>query len=82
MQAVRVVSSGGLYLCADALHAIRHQQQPPKELLALTPREREIFSLLINGISVKASLNSSNLAIRPFTFTVPIFSVSYSVSPQ
>lgn len=54
VQAVRVVSSGALYLCADALHAIRHQQQPPKELLALTPREREIFSLLINGISVKS----------------------------
>ncbi|MDX5627681.1 MULTISPECIES: response regulator transcription factor [unclassified Brenneria] len=53
VQAVRVVSGGGLYLCADALHSIRHQQQPPKELLALTPREREIFALLVNGLSVK-----------------------------
>lgn len=54
VQAVRAVSGGGLYLCADALHAIRHQQQQPKELLALTPREREIFTLLVNGNSVKS----------------------------
>ncbi|EHD22297.1 MULTISPECIES: response regulator transcription factor [Brenneria] len=53
VQAVRTVSGGGLYLCADALRAIRHQQQLPQELLALTPREREIFTMLINGISVK-----------------------------
>ncbi|WP_447887846.1 response regulator [Serratia fonticola] len=53
VQAVRAVSSGGLYLCADALRALRHTPQPPKELQVLTPREKEIFDLLVNGLSVK-----------------------------
>lgn len=53
VQAVRAVSSGGLYLCADALRALRHTQQPAKELQVLTPREKEIFDLLVNGLSVK-----------------------------
>lgn len=53
VQAVRAVSSGGLYLCADALRALRHTPQPAKELQVLTPREKEIFDLLVNGLSVK-----------------------------
>lgn len=53
VQAVRTVSVGGLYLCAEALRALRHTQQTPKQLQVLTPREKEIFDLLINGLSVK-----------------------------
>ncbi|HIF6771244.1 TPA: response regulator [Serratia marcescens] len=43
VQAVRSVDMGGHYLCADALRALE----------ALTPREREIFDLLVKGDSVK-----------------------------
>jgi len=54
VQAVRSVSVGGLYLCADALRALRQTRPVPKELTSLTPREKQVFDLLINGISVKA----------------------------
>lgn len=54
VQAVRSVSSGGLYLCADALRALRHMPLPPKQLEVLTPREKEVFQLLVKGISVKS----------------------------
>lgn len=54
VQAVRSVSVGGLYLCADALRALRQTRPIPKELTSLTPREKQVFDLLINGISVKA----------------------------
>ncbi|KOC89791.1 response regulator transcription factor [Winslowiella iniecta] len=54
VQAVRTVSVGGLYLCADALRALRQTSQIPQELAELTPREKEIFDLLVNGLSVKA----------------------------
>lgn len=54
VQAVRAVGMGGHYLCADALRALRGGAQPAKVLEVLTPREREIFDLLVKGESVKA----------------------------
>lgn len=54
VQALRTVSSGGLYLCSDALRALRHMPLQPPQLAVLTPREKEIFQLLISGISVKS----------------------------
>lgn len=54
VQAVRSVSVGGLYLCADALRALRQAPVASEALTLLTPREREIFDLLISGLSVKA----------------------------
>ncbi|PQQ39610.1 response regulator transcription factor [Photorhabdus laumondii] len=53
VQAVRSVHQGGCYLCADALKALRQTSQKVTALQVLTPREREIFDLLINGINVK-----------------------------
>ena len=54
VQAVRSVNIGGLYLCSDALSALRQAPKTRKELSHLTPRERETFTLLIQGMSVKA----------------------------
>ncbi|CNI62386.1 response regulator transcription factor [Yersinia mollaretii] len=54
VQALRTVSGGGLYLCSDALRALRHMPLQPPQLAVLTPREKEIFQLLISGISVKS----------------------------
>ena len=54
VQAIRAVHAGGTYLCADAMRALRPQQQRPTVLQTLTPREKEIFDLLIAGVSVKA----------------------------
>ncbi|SFR04243.1 MULTISPECIES: response regulator transcription factor [unclassified Enterobacter] len=53
VQAVRSVGMGGHYLCADALRALRGGEQPGKVLDVLTPREREVFELLVKGDSVK-----------------------------
>ena len=53
VQAVRSVGMGGHYLCADALRALRGGEQPAQVLEVLTPREREIFDLLVKGDSVK-----------------------------
>lgn len=53
VQAVRTVGMGGNYLCADALQALRHAGRPAKVLEGLTPREREVFNLLVKGESVK-----------------------------
>lgn len=67
VQAVRSVSHGGLYLCSDALRALRQTPVPNKELERLTPREREIFNLLVVGLSVKAiaeQLDISNKTIH------------------
>lgn len=62
VQAVRSVSLGGLYLCADALRALRQTPVTIKELELLTPREREIFDLLITGLSVKAIAEQLDLS--------------------
>ena len=53
VQAVRSVGLGGHYLCADALKALRGGIEPNKVLASLTPREREVFDLLVKGDSVK-----------------------------
>ena len=53
VQAVRSVGMGGHYLCADAVKALRGGEPMPKALEALTPREREVFELLVKGESVK-----------------------------
>jgi len=62
VQAVRTVSVGGLYLCADALRALRQTTQIPQELAELTPREKEVFDLLVNGLSVKAIASQLDLS--------------------
>ncbi|WP_192459400.1 response regulator transcription factor [Musicola keenii] len=62
VQAVRAVHAGGSYLCADAMRALRHSRQLPKALEALTPREREIFDLLVNGLSVKTIAEQLDLS--------------------
>ncbi|CNI96512.1 response regulator transcription factor [Yersinia vastinensis] len=62
VQALRTVSGGGLYLCADALQALRHMPQQPQQLAVLTPREKEIFQLLVNGISVKSIAEQLSLS--------------------
>lgn len=54
VQAVRTVGMGGHYLCADALKALRGGEPTAKVLSELTPREREVFELLVKGESVKA----------------------------
>lgn len=54
VQAVRSVGMGGHYLCVDALKALRGGESSSKALDVLTPREREIFELLVKGESVKA----------------------------
>ncbi|HDR2759728.1 TPA: response regulator transcription factor [Enterobacter mori] len=53
VQAVRAVGMGGHYRCADAIKALRGGEPMPKALEALTPREREVFELLVKGESVK-----------------------------
>ena len=53
VQAVRSVGMGGHYLCADAVKALRGGEPSPKVLDVLTPREREVFELLVKGESVK-----------------------------
>ncbi|MDX7985953.1 response regulator transcription factor [Xenorhabdus sp. 12] len=53
IQAVRSVHKGEIYLCADALKALRQKPQEINALQILTSREKEIFNLLVNGISVK-----------------------------
>ena len=53
VQAVRAVGMGGHYLCADAVKALRGGEPMPKALEALTPREREVFELLVKGESAK-----------------------------
>lgn len=53
VQAVRSVGLGGHYLCADAIRALRGDGQPAQALEILTPREREVFDLLVKGDSVK-----------------------------
>lgn len=54
VQALRAVHAGGTYLCADAMRALRHPPQQSDALHELTPREREVFDLLVAGMSVKA----------------------------
>jgi two-component system uhpT operon response regulator UhpA len=53
VQAVRSVGMGGHYLCADAVKALRGGEPAPNVLDVLTPREREVFELLVKGESVK-----------------------------
>lgn len=53
VQAVRSVGMGGHYLCADAVKALRGGEPTSQALAVLTPREKEIFELLVQGDSVK-----------------------------
>ncbi|HAF51888.1 MAG TPA: DNA-binding response regulator [Leclercia adecarboxylata] len=53
VQAVRSVGMGGHYLCADAVKALRGGEPVSQALAALTPREKEVFELLVQGESVK-----------------------------
>ncbi len=45
VQALRTVNGGGLYLCTDALRALRQMPQQPSKLTILTPREKR-FSII------------------------------------
>ncbi|AKJ41901.1 response regulator transcription factor [Pragia fontium] len=62
VRAIRTVYGGGFYLCADALKALRQTAVVPKELQMLTPREKEIFDLLINGLSAREIAEKLNLS--------------------
>ncbi|MBK4716926.1 MULTISPECIES: response regulator transcription factor [Tenebrionibacter/Tenebrionicola group] len=62
VQAVRSVGAGGHYLCAEALSAMRTAGQPVGALKALTPREREIFTLLVRGESVRRIADALTLS--------------------
>ena len=53
VQAVRSVGMGGHYLCADAVKALRGGEPVSQALAVLTPREIEVFELLVQGKSVK-----------------------------
>ncbi|WNY88445.1 response regulator transcription factor [Leclercia adecarboxylata] len=53
VQAVRSVGMGGHYLCADAVKALRGGEPVSQALTVLTPREKEVFELLVQGKSVK-----------------------------
>ncbi|EMU9121105.1 response regulator [Providencia sp. DFU6] len=53
VQAVRSVHNGGCYLCSDAMKVLRQAPQQHRALEELTPREKEIFDLLVAGLSVK-----------------------------
>ncbi|HBO24950.1 MAG TPA: DNA-binding response regulator [Providencia sp.] len=62
VQAVRSVHQGGCYLCSDAMKALRHSPQQKQGMQELTPREKEVFNLLIAGLSVKAIAEQLNLS--------------------
>lgn len=62
VQAVRAVHQGGCYLCSDAMKALRHTPEKEDALHSLTPREREIFNLLIQGVNVKTIAVQLNLS--------------------
>ncbi|MEY0234212.1 response regulator [Providencia manganoxydans] len=53
VHAVRSVHNGGCYLCSDAMKVLRQAPQQRRALEELTPREKEIFDLLVAGLSVK-----------------------------
>ncbi|HID7802833.1 TPA: response regulator [Proteus mirabilis] len=62
VQAVRAVYQGGCYLCADAMKALRQTPEKEDALYSLTPREREIFNLLVQGVNVKTIAVQLNLS--------------------
>ncbi|MEH6531721.1 MAG: response regulator [Photobacterium frigidiphilum] len=51
--AIRTVANGDRYLCADALFNLSNAPIAPKALDALTKREHEVFTHLIQGKDVK-----------------------------
>ena len=62
VQAVRAVHQGGCYLCSDAMKALRQTPEKEDALHTLTPREREIFNLLVQGVNVKTIAVQLNLS--------------------
>lgn len=62
VQAVRSVYQGGCYLCADAMRALRQTPQQKQGIQELTNREREVFNLLVAGLSVKVIAEQLNLS--------------------
>ena len=62
VQAVRSVYQGGCYLCADAMRALRQTPQQKQGMQELTNREREVFNLLVAGLSVKVIAEQLNLS--------------------
>ncbi|MBD2813800.1 response regulator transcription factor [Xenorhabdus sp. Flor] len=68
VQAVRTVHKGEIYLCADAMQALHQKPQELDALQVLTPREREIFNLLINGVNARSI--AEQLMLSPKTVHV------------
>ncbi|WP_047685863.1 MULTISPECIES: response regulator transcription factor [Xenorhabdus] len=68
VQAVRTVHKGKIYLCADAMKALHQKPQELNALQVLTPREREIFNLLINGVNARSI--AEQLMLSPKTVHV------------
>ncbi|MEX0448023.1 response regulator [Xenorhabdus sp. SGI246] len=68
VQAVRTVHKGEIYLCADAMKALHQKPQELNALQILTPREREIFNLLINGVNARSI--AEQLMLSPKTVHV------------
>lgn len=62
VQAVRAVHQGGCYLCSDAMKALRQTLEKEDALHTLTPREKEIFNLLVQGVNVKTIAVQLNLS--------------------
>lgn len=62
VQAVRSVHNGGCYLCSDAMKVLRQAPQQRQAIEELTPREKEIFDLLVAGLSVKVIAEQLNLS--------------------
>lgn len=62
VQAVRSVNKGGCYLCSDAMRVLRQAPQRRRALEELTPREHEVFQLLVAGLSVKVIAEQLNLS--------------------
>ncbi|QHP75501.1 response regulator transcription factor [Proteus vulgaris] len=62
VQAVRAVHQGGCYLCSDAMKALRQTPEKEDALDTLTPREKEIFNLLVQGVNVKTIAVQLNLS--------------------
>lgn len=62
VQAVRAVHQGGCYLCSDAMKALRQTPEKEDALYTLTPREKEIFNLLVQGVNVKTIAVQLNLS--------------------
>lgn len=68
VQALRTVNGGGLYLCADALRALRHMPQQPQQLAVLTPAKKKFSSCWSMASVSKPLPTNCSSAIRQCMF--------------